>query len=220
MNPIATDVYHIPVVFRNIVNCYIVEGVLIDSGLISSFNKISKHIKEIPVYEHALTHAHPDHQGCSDKICEEFNVPLSCHIKETVDNVTLDYPSDSLIFNIQRKYLGKQGHKVDKTLKENDMLGNFRIVETPGHSDGHISFFREKDGVLILGDAAKNMSLLTSIRGLDIFPKFIVSNMNENIKSLRKVAQLNPRIICFGHGPVLFNDNHQFEKFVRRLKID
>ena len=42
-------------------------------------------------------------------------------------------------------------------------LPGWRVIETPGHSPGHVSLFRESDGVLIAGDAfvtTKQESLL------------------------------------------------------------
>lgn len=221
MQQVAKDVYHIPLMPRNSINCYIVEGILIDSGIKSSFNKISTCIKDIPIHTHALTHAHADHQGCSDKICNGFNVPLYCHEKEVWRTesgfVTKDYPSSkNIIARFQQKYWAGQGHKVAETLKENDMLGNFKIIETPGHSAGHISFFREKDGVLIIGDVATNMNLLTTIKGLHLPPNIFTSDREENITSLLKLSMLNPQIICFGHGPILRNQNKAFEKFVEK----
>ncbi|MNJ85214.1 putative metallo-hydrolase YflN [compost metagenome] len=225
MQQIAKDVHHISLMPRDGINCYIIEGVLIDSGIRSSFNKIVNGLKQVPVYAHALTHAHADHQGCSDQICKESGVPLYCHEKEVYRTetglVTRDYPSSkNLIARFQQKYWAGQGHQVDKTLKENDLIGNFRVIETPGHSAGHISFFREKDGVLIVGDAATNMNLLTTIRGLHSPPDIFTSDKQENAKSLKKLADLNPQILCFGHGPVLKNTNRAFEKFVDKCQYD
>ncbi|TGN24244.1 MBL fold metallo-hydrolase [Empedobacter tilapiae] len=222
MQQIAKDVYHIPLLPKNSINCYIIEGVLIDSGIRASFNKISECIKKVPIYSHALTHAHADHQGSSDKICNHFNVPLYCHEKEVLRTesgfVTKDYPSNkNIIARFQQKYWAGQGHKVSHTLKENDTLGNFKVIETPGHSEGHISFFREQDGILIIGDAATNMNLLTTIQGLHLPPSIFTSNRDENINSLFKLSKLNPQIICFGHGPILYNKNKTFEKFVEKL---
>jgi glyoxylase-like metal-dependent hydrolase (beta-lactamase superfamily II) len=106
---------------------------------------------------------------------------------------------------------------VTKTLKSGDSVEGFKIIETPGHSSGHISFFREKDGVLILGDVATNMNLLTTVSGLHLPPAIFTSDKEENINSLKELAKLNPRIICFGHGPVLKNKDKKFEKFVAKL---
>jgi glyoxylase-like metal-dependent hydrolase (beta-lactamase superfamily II) len=222
MQKIAQDVYHIPLMPRNSINCYIIEGVLIDSGIRSSFNKIQKSIKEVPIHSHALTHAHPDHQGCTDIICKEYKVPLYCHEKEVSRAesgiVTSEYPSSrNVIARFQQEYWAGSGHTVTKTLNNGDSLEGFKVIETPGHSSGHISFFREKDGVLIIGDVATNMNLLTTIKGLHLPPNLFTSDKLENIYSLIKLSELNPKIICFGHGQVLNNNGKRFEKFVNRI---
>ena len=64
MNSIAKEVYQIPLLFRNSINCYLVEGYVIDSGIKSSFNKIKKNLYGKDLKGHVITHAHPDHQGC------------------------------------------------------------------------------------------------------------------------------------------------------------
>lgn len=222
MQQIAAEVYHIPLLPRNSINCYIIEGVLIDAGIRSSFKKISGVLDKIPVHAHALTHAHPDHQGATAQLCDQFKLPLYCHPKE-VDRtesglVTSDYPSDkNLIARLQQKYWAGPGCKVTHTLEENDQLGNFRVIATPGHAAGHISFFREQDGLLIVGDVATNMNLLTTISGLHTPPGLFTTDRATNIQSLKKLSALNPAIICFGHGPVLYNKNRTYERFVARL---
>lgn len=221
LNRIAPKVYQISLIPRNSINCYVIEGVLVDSGIRSSYSAIKKAIQTVPVYQHVLTHAHADHQGCSDQICAEFEIPLICHPNEVFRTetgmVTKDYPTPQhWIAKLQQKYWAGQGYKVDRTIIENDRIGNFRVIETPGHSAGHISLFRERDGVLIIGDAAINMNLLTTATGLRLPPNIFTSDQQQNIKSLQKLAQLNPAIICFGHGPVMRNTDREFERFVAK----
>ncbi|MGE8511899.1 MAG: MBL fold metallo-hydrolase, partial [Chryseobacterium culicis] len=96
---------------------------------------------------------------------------------------------------------------------------NFQVLETPGHSAGHISLFRERDGVLIIGDAATNMNLLTTATGLRLPPNIFTSDQQRNIKSLQKLAELNPAILCFGHGPVMQNKDRKFEEFVAQCSV-
>jgi glyoxylase-like metal-dependent hydrolase (beta-lactamase superfamily II) len=216
---IANDVFHIALMPRNSINAYIVDGFLIDSGIKSSFNKLSKAVSELSVHTHVLTHAHADHQGSSAKICKLYNLPLWCHKNEVMRAetglVTNEYPSpNNLIAKFQQHFWAGDGYAVTKVLKENDNIGNFDVIETPGHSSGHISFFRAIDGVLILGDVATNMNLVSTIPGLKLPPSIFTTDLTENIKSLKKLAALNPKIICFGHGPVLKNNNRQFENFV------
>ncbi len=135
--------------------------------------------------------------------------------------VTNDYPNPGLwLAKLQQKYWAGQGHKVDKTIVENDMIGNFRVIETPGHSAGHISLFRERDGVLIIGDAAVNMNLITTVTGLRLPPHIFTTDQKRNIKSLQKLAELNPSVICFGHGPVLRNTDRKFEQFVAKCSSE
>lgn len=198
-----------------------VEGVLVDSGIRSSYTTVKKALQKIPVYQHILTHAHADHQGCSDQICAEFAIPLICHPDEVFRTetgmVTNDYPAPQhWVAKLQQKFWAGQGHKVEKTVVENDRIGNFRVIETPGHSAGHISLFREQDGVLIIGDVATNMNLLTTAAGLRLPPNIFTSDQQLNIKSLQKLAKLNPAIICFGHGPVMRNTDRKFERFVAK----
>ena len=224
MEQVAKDVYHISLMPRNGINCYIIEGVLVDAGIRSSDKKISKNLKEIQIYAHALTHAHADHQGCSNMICNQFDVPFFCHENEVYRAesglVTKEYPSEkNIIARMQQKYWAGKGHRVDKTLKENDWIESFRVIETPGHSSGHLSFFRERDGVLIIGDVATNMNLLSTIKGLHLPPGLFTSDRTINIFSLNKLASLKPKLICFGHGPVLKNADKEFERFVQRINV-
>ena len=221
LRQIAPEVFQIPLMPRNSINCYIIEGTLVDSGIRSSYTTIKKAIQKIPVYQHVLTHAHADHQGCSDQICDEFKIPLLCHLDEVFRTetgmVTNDYPAPQhWIAKLQQMYWAGQGHKVERTIVENDRIGNFQVIETPGHSAGHISLFRERDGVLIIGDVATNMNLLTTATGLRLPPNIFTSDQQSNIESLRKLTELNPAIICFGHGPVMRNIDRKFEKFVAK----
>ncbi|WP_241331576.1 MBL fold metallo-hydrolase [Chryseobacterium arthrosphaerae] len=221
LRQIAPEVFHIPLMPRNSINCYIIEGILVDSGIRSSYTTVKKALHKIPVDQHILTHAHADHQGCSDQICAEFGIPLLCHPDEIFRTetgmVTTDYPnSQHWVAKLQQKYWAGQGHKVDRTVVENDKIGNFRVIETPGHSPGHISLFRERDGVLIIGDAATNMNLLTTVPGLHLPPNMFTSDQQRNVSSLRKLAKLTPSVICFGHGPVMQNTDRKFEQFVAK----
>lgn len=225
MHQIAQDVFQIPLMPRNSINCYIIEDTLVDSGIRSSYRIIKKTLQQISVNQHVLTHAHADHQGCSDLLCTAFSIPLLCHPNEVsrteTGMVTNDYPNpQNWVSKFQQKYWAGQGHPVEKTIVENDRIGNFRVIETPGHSEGHISLFREQDGVLILGDAATNMNLFTTRSGLHLPPDMFTSDQHQNIQSLQKLAKLHPAIICFGHGPIMRNTNQEFEKFVAKHTIN
>jgi glyoxylase-like metal-dependent hydrolase (beta-lactamase superfamily II) len=46
---------------------------------------------------------------------------------------------------------------VARGLTAGDEVGGFKLIETPGHSEGHVSFWRESDGTVVLGDVLVNM---------------------------------------------------------------
>jgi len=218
MKKIAENVFQIPLMPRNGINCYVIDDILIDSGIRSSGNKILKAIKNIAITKHVLTHAHADHQGSCDFICNTLNIPLwtSELEKENAEsgNVTYEYPnSNSLIAKFQQKYWAGKGQNVSQVLKEGDKVGSFTVIDTPGHSKGHISFFRESDRVMIVGDVMVNMNLVTTMVGLHQPPNLFTTDKKKNIESIKKIVALKPKILCFGHGPVLF-DNGELERFI------
>lgn len=221
MKNIAKDIYQIPLFPRNSINCYFVEDILIDAGIRSSGDIILNALKSRTISKHVLTHAHPDHQGSSKIICETLNIPLFCSELEKPaaenGNVTFEYPNPNhFISKFQKKFWAGKGHLVFDTLKEGDQVGGFTVIETPGHSSGHLSFFREFDGILIVGDALTNMNLLTTKVGLHEPPNLFTANNEINRMSIQKLASLKPKILCFGHGPVLFNKG-ELEKFAKNL---
>ncbi|POY39207.1 MBL fold metallo-hydrolase [Solitalea longa] len=221
MKEIAKNVYQLALMPRNSINCYIIDNILIDAGIRSSANRIAKAIKNHPIKKHVLTHAHADHQGCSSVICQQLNVPLITSESEQAvmesGRITQEYPNQRhFISRFQQKFWAGPAHPVSQTIKEGDQIGSFVVIETPGHSKGHLSFFRESDRVLIVGDALVNMNLLTTSVGLRQPPDLFTSDKNQNIESIKKIHALNPRILCFGHGPVLVN-NGDLDRFMERL---
>ncbi|MDI9311935.1 MAG: MBL fold metallo-hydrolase [Limnohabitans sp.] len=221
MKEVAQNVYQIPLFPRNGINCYVIDDILIDAGIRSSGNKILKAVKDKKISTHILTHAHADHQGSSNYICEKLNIPLwtSEWEKENAESgkVIYEYPnSNNVIARFQQNFWAGKGHKVTNVVKEGDNVGSFTVIETPGHSKGHISFFRERDRVLITGDTLVHMNLLTTIVGLNEPPALFTTDRETNRKSIQKLFELKPKVLCFGHGPVLF-DNGEFEKFMETL---
>lgn len=221
MKNIAKDVYQISVLPRNSINCYLIEDVLIDAAIRSSASKILNALKNKKVNTHVLTHAHADHQGSSKIICDTLKIPLWCSEPEKQaaesGNVTTEYPNpNNIISKFQAKIWAGKGCEVTKIIKEGDIVGGFTVIETPGHSTGHLSFFRENDRLLIVGDVMTNMNLLTTVPGLHEPPSLFTTNRQQNRESIKKLAGLKPKILCFGHGPVLVN-NGELDRFLDKI---
>tara|TARA_R110002096_G_scaffold38098_9_gene105546 strand:+ start:1382 stop:2083 length:702 start_codon:yes stop_codon:yes gene_type:complete len=209
---IAKDVWQIPLFPRNGVNAYIVEGYLVDAGIRSSGKKILKAIDQYGrdnIKGHVLTHAHADHQGASAFICDTLQIPLWCGENDVAamesGQVTSEFPNPNHpVARFQRRFWAGPKYKVSRALKEGDQVGQFNVLETPGHSAGHIALWRESDGLIIAGDVLVNMNMNTTITQLGEPPGMFTTDVRENRASIRKLANLHPKLICFGHGEPLY----------------
>ena len=84
---------------------------------------------------------------------------------------------------------------------EGDALdAGFVALETPGHSPGHLSFWREEDRVLIAGDVLFGRHPTTGRPGLHEPPREFTLDPERNRESIRRVAALRPSLTVFGHG--------------------
>ena len=92
-------------------------------------------------------------------------------------------------------------------------MAGFQVLDTPGHSAGHVSFWRESDRVLILGDVLNNMDVITGIPGLREPKTYFTPDPVENRRSIRRLGELEPSLVLFGHGAPL-RDTRKFVDFV------
>src|SRR5215217_7064554 len=65
--------------FAHVINAYVVEDVLIDSGRRWDRKRIFKALEGRDISLVALTHAHGDHNGVAKDVCEAWGVPLAVH---------------------------------------------------------------------------------------------------------------------------------------------
>jgi len=204
----------------NAINVYLVGDVLIDAGTRRAEKRIMRQVSGRTVTAHALTHAHPDHQGSSHAICERLEIPLWCGQGDIPAMETPGGLSNSeaprLLNLLREHYWTGPPHPVARALTEGDEVAGFTVLETPGHSRGHISFWRESDRVLIAGDVLFNVNALTGIPGLHEPPELFTPDPARNRASARRLAALEPALACFGHGPPL-RDPGRLAHFVARL---
>jgi len=203
------------------INEYLLQDVLVDAGARFSRPQIFKDLRGKKLSAHALTHAHADHQGASKRVCEEFGVPFwvperDADAAERPELIRERQP-DKLINRVFWKTLAGPGHPVDRKLREGDEVAGFQVLDVPGHSAGHVAFWRESDRTLVLGDVLNNQNPLTGVpRGLRLPPDFFTPDPEENRRSARRLGQLEPKLVLFGHGPP-HRDTKQFVDFCAPL---
>jgi len=150
------------------------------------------HVKAI-----VLTHAHPDHATAAPALKERFGCPILLNPKEQP---------------ILRQYL--TWTSVDGALTGGMTLSvegiHLEVIDTPGHSPGHVSLFDPVSRILIAGDIVSGMGTV------GIFPPH--GKMVEYLDSLARVQELAPHIVIPGHGPILTDPPALFLRYIERRR--
>lgn len=220
---IAPEVGWLPISF---VNVYFVgrpgeSWALVDTGLPGSMNKILETAearfgagsKPEAIY---LTHGHFDHSGAARELAENWDVPVYAHRMELpylTDRSAYPPPDPTIggaIAFLSRFMPGRGrdlGNRVQE-LPDGDLPGmeGWHWTETPGHSPGHVSFFRSSDRVLLAGDAFATMNMdswIGLISGkMELARGGAPFNMDWDAtrRSVEKLSQLRPTVVGCGHG--------------------
>jgi hydroxyacylglutathione hydrolase len=206
MNKVADDVWQIPLVPRNGVNAYLVGDILVDAGYVLSGRKLVSAVQGHDVRLHALTHVHNDHAGGSKHVHEALGVPVWIGAADApyLRSGKAPIPPGNRIASLFGPVAGSPKVEPERELREGDELGHgFVVLDTPGHSPGHVSFWREADRTLICGVVFFHMNILTTAVGLHQPPNIFTYDIPLNRESERRLAELDPAVACFGHGPPL-----------------
>lgn len=205
MHQVAEDVWQIPLMPRHGVNAYVVGDVLVDAGIKQHAKRILGALAGRSISAHAITHAHGDHVGGSKRVVDALGVPFwapasdaeACEAGRQVIAQTRATP-------LLKAGAGFDALTVDRRLQEGDELAaGFVVLDTPGHSPGHVSFWRERDRVLILADVFFNLHLPTLRYGIRHPVEIFTVDPELNRASQRKLSELAPEVVLFGHGPAL-----------------
>lgn len=184
-------------------NCYVVsddtkECVIIDCGAYYPEERaaLTRYIRDNGLQPRCLlaTHGHLDHNFGNNTMAEEFGLkPVVSvadgslmehlgHQAETFYGMRLDYELPAV-----ERFL-----EADESIR----FGNheLKVLETPGHSPGSVTYYCEQEKVAFTGDTLfKNSIGRTDFKG---------GSMMQIIQSLRMLAQLpDETAVMPGHGP-------------------
>jgi len=220
---IAPDVGWLPVSFSNV---YFVgrpggKWVLIDAGLPGRGQQImeaaaARFGESSRPEAILLTHGHADHAGAALQLAEEWDVTIYAHHLELpyLTGKSSYPPADptvggalafvSRFFPARSNDLGKRVHQLPAG--KVPALTGWESIATPGHSPGHVSFFRPSDRVLLAGDAFTSVNmdswtgLMTGRQRLAPPPTPFTIDWVGARSSIVNLAKLRPNVAGCGHG--------------------
>lgn len=167
-----------------------------------------------------LGHAHADHRGTAPSM----GVPVHCHPYEVADaeseaSITpymdlsqLPFAPVRWIYPLLLKRWDGGAVQIAGAVAEGDEVAGFRVLHFPGHAPGLIGLWRESDRVALVSDV---IYLIDSTKMGRPLPKGEASvphpawnwDHAKAKQSIRKLAALEPTLVCTGHGEPLRGEN-------------
>ena len=205
------------------VHCYLLPGsdgwTLVDTGLglPGAAARWEEALAGLEVARIVITHFHPDHAGGG----EDAQALTGATVHQGADDYEqclgvwgTDDWSERLADYLQRHGLpeqvaGELRHESrtfapfirfardPQLLHEGDEVDGWRVLDLPGHADGHICL--ERDGVLVAGDHL--LGAITPTIGL--YPDSRPDPLADYQASLRRTIELAPRVALPGHGETI-----------------
>jgi len=163
-----------------------------------------------------LTHGHFDHAGSARALAEHWGVPIYAHRLELpyLMGASAYPPPDptvggflaqmSRLFPARTAFLGDTVRELPADWLPG--LTDWEAIPTPGHSPGHVSFFRRADRTLIAGDAFLTMNVDSAFDMLARTPKIcrppncFTCDWALARRSVELLASLHPLTVATGHG--------------------
>lgn len=192
-------------------NCYLIfngkDAILVDTCWEKYRQKVLDACEPFQLRLLVLTHGHLDHMENAAFLSRSFNIPIAMHRADLdllKDNLNQSLSAHSILGKIvlaaSIKIFQMVEHIPEITptvfLDEGDSLDAYgipgvRIVGLPGHTNGSIGLDVAGQD-LIVGDALMNM----------VYPtvSMLYHDKEAMRQSVKKIEQLGPRLIHFGHG--------------------
>lgn len=174
-----------------------------------------------------ITHAHPDHIGGLAAFQKAVNARTCVHRRDApvvrgemppVRPRPEDVRGLSRLMLLSPTMQPPTPARVDRELMGgetlDEILPGLQVVETFGHSPGHVAFWWPDKRLLFAGDVVMHLPW-----GLTLPIAAFTPDMAEAKRSVLKVADLNPDILCPGHGrPIIGGAGAALRKLASRLK--
>jgi glyoxylase-like metal-dependent hydrolase (beta-lactamase superfamily II) len=217
---------HVFVVPGVVANPYIIvdaDGLtLIDTGIPRSEQKILAYVASLgksarDVKRIILTHSDLDHVGSlaglqkatgARTYASKIEAEAIAAGKASRQIKPSGFSMRRVMFALMRPFMKAKPFQVDEILTDGQVLpvlGGLRVIESSGHTPGHISLFLPAAGVLFCGD-----SMVTDENGIHGSRSGLTWDDAKAREAEKKQAALGAKIVCSGHGPVVMDATGKF----------
>ena len=220
---IVDNVYVVPGVMANTYVLVDEDGLtLIDAGMPGSEKKILAYLSTLgksagDIKRIILTHSDLDHAGGLAGLAEASGARTYAS-KIEAKAIATGKPSRQvhlsgfsirrIIFSLVSPFFKARPFEVEEILTDGQTLpasGGLRVVETPGHTPGHISLYAPASKILFCGD-----SMISEETGLQGSRPEATWNAEKAWESVHRQAELGATIVCAGHGLVVREAGNKF----------
>ena len=207
--------------------------VLIDAGMVSDADYVFSACQtafgaNATIVAILLTHWHNDHAAGAADLAMRAGVPAYFHEREnpyfsgdSKRGGALSSLADRIPeFGPLVLLKGLVGNSVPRPLKPakfvqdgDELLGEFAVIETPGHTSGHTSYFHHPSRTLFAGDA-----LAVVGKQLRLMSRFVTPDRDRALASTIKCLDREIHLICPGHRyPLSSGVEHERTRFLKIL---
>lgn len=186
-----------------VVNAYLVDGLLIDTGSANAAGPFGEFVRENRVEQAYLTHYHEDHAG-NNLMLNQLGIP--CY----ASGLTTQRLSQEISYRLYEKRFWGTMPKSQAASKEGYLetpRHRFEIIAAPGHSMDMTVLLEKKEGWLFSGD-------------LYVAPRKMLWRQEENLpelmRSIEMVLNNDFEVLYCSHKPVYKNGK---QALARKLEI-